>query len=93
MPYKRTARSAGLRGFTSSRKFFRRTLVGNFKRNKVNGRKGVKAMKRTKMGRVGLNAALSLETLKKHEVPSLTTAAWGTRNLMTGLPAGSGRSS
>lgn len=84
-------RSSGLRGFPSYVKKRKRTRTGNWKKNKVNGRKGVKALKRTKMGRVGLNAALALKTLKKHEVPSSTTSAWGTRGIGSGNQSGGQR--
>lgn len=64
-------KSHGLRGFSRRvRRPARRPRRGGWKK-KVNGRRTIRSLKRTKMGRTGLQAALALKTLKKHE-PSFT---------------------
>lgn len=47
-------------------------------KKRVNGRRSIRSLKKTKMGRTALQGALALKTLKKHEPPSQVTHNWET---------------
>jgi hypothetical protein len=52
----------------------------NFRKGRV-GNKKIKNLKKTRMGRVGLSAALALKTLKRHEPAVSTSQVWKTDGL------------
>lgn len=70
--WKPKARGLGIgqrRKFNKSTKWQKRRPVGN---------KRIKNLKKSKMGRIALDASLALKTLKKHEPPVTDTQIWST---------------
>ena len=61
-------------GYFSGSKRTRTTRRGNWRKDE--GRKSIKAIKKTKVGYQAIQAALALKTLKQHEVVNPPTAEW-----------------